>query len=62
MRHFNYRSLNELRQSADALGARHVVFEESPDRIREILARKVAVGPVTVGNSIAIHPTAGLTS
>ena len=57
MKHFVYRQLSELRQTAKALGASHVRFEEDPERVKTQLARKVQVGQVTVGNSIAIHPT-----
>jgi NADPH2 dehydrogenase len=59
MRHFTYKSLSELQQSAEELGATHVRFEEDPERIKAILARKVRVGDVLVGNSIAIHPMEG---
>jgi NADPH2 dehydrogenase len=59
MKHFVYRQLSELRQTAKALGASHVRFEEDPERVKTQLARKVQVGQVTVGNSIAIHPMEG---
>lgn len=59
MRHFLYRTLAELRQSAEALGAAHVRFEEDPARVRQVLARKVRVGEFTTGNSIANHPMEG---
>ena len=59
MRHFTYKSLDELRQSCRDLGAVHVGFEPDPGQVRSILARKVQVGPVTVGNSLAIHPMEG---
>ncbi len=59
MRNFTYKTLAELRQAAESLGARNVVFEENPGRVRQLLARKVAVGPATIGNSILIHPMEG---
>lgn len=59
MRHFQYKTLDELRQSAEALGARHVCFEPDRDRVREILARKARAGPFTLANSLAIHPMEG---
>ncbi len=59
MRHFHYKSLNELRQSCKDLDAAHVRFEEDPRKVREVLARPVVVGPMTVGNSMAIHPMEG---
>jgi 2,4-dienoyl-CoA reductase-like NADH-dependent reductase (Old Yellow Enzyme family) len=59
MRHFTYKNVAELRQSTEQLGAKHVVFEENPERVKEALARKVPVGTFTLGNSIAIHPMEG---
>ncbi len=59
MRNFNFRTLNELRQKSEELGAAHVLFEEDRDRIRSALARKVRAGGVTLGNSLAIHPMEG---
>jgi NADPH2 dehydrogenase len=59
MRNFTYKRLRELQQNAEALGARHVLFEGEPERIKQLLAREVPVGPVTLGNSIAIHPMEG---
>jgi 2,4-dienoyl-CoA reductase-like NADH-dependent reductase (Old Yellow Enzyme family) len=59
MRHFTYKSLDELRQSCSSVGTSHVGFEEDPEKIKSILARKVAVGTFTVGNSMAIHPMEG---
>lgn len=59
MRHFTYKTLEELRQGAESLGAAHVRFQEDPAKVRETLARKVAVGGFTVGNSIANHPMEG---
>jgi 2,4-dienoyl-CoA reductase-like NADH-dependent reductase (Old Yellow Enzyme family) len=59
LRHFTYKTLEELRQGAESLGAAHVQFEEDPARVGEMLARKVEVGAFTVGNSIANHPMEG---
>src|SRR5216684_3514446 len=59
MKHFSYRTLNELQRGAEAAGAKHVRFEEDPESIKSLLARKVAVGGFTVGNSVAIHPMEG---
>src|SRR6266852_2673710 len=59
MRHFTYKTLSELRQSCNALGAACVRFEEDPERVRAILARPVRVAEMTIGNSIAIHPMEG---
>jgi 2,4-dienoyl-CoA reductase-like NADH-dependent reductase (Old Yellow Enzyme family) len=62
VKHFTYRTLTDLEQSAEAVGATHVRFEPNPQRVKEILARKVQVGRSTVGNSIAIHPMEGCDS
>ncbi len=59
MRHFQYRSLGELQNSAVELGATHVLFEPDPERVKRILARAVPLGEFTLGNSIAIHPMEG---
>ncbi len=58
-KHFLYKNLNELRQAAEQLGARHVQFEDDPQRVVAALSRKVQVGDVTAGNSMAIHPMEG---
>ncbi len=59
MRHFVYKTLDELRQAADELGARNVRFLADPEAVRRVLANPVRVGNVTVGNSLAIHPMEG---
>ena len=59
MKHFTYKTLSELQQGAETVGASHVRFEENPENIKSILARKVRVGNFTVGNSIAVHPMEG---
>src|SRR5512140_2950576 len=61
MRHFQYKTLSELQQSAEGL-TQHVRFESGVGKIQEILVRKVAVGSVTLGNSMAIHPMEGCDS
>lgn len=59
MRHFHYRNLDELIADGAKHDTRHLFFEPDPAAIRSVLARPVAVGPVRVGNSIAIHPMEG---
>jgi NADPH2 dehydrogenase len=59
MRHFQYKTLPELRRAAEALGAIHVRFEDDPEKIKSVLRRKVQVGSFTAGNSVAIHPMEG---
>jgi 2,4-dienoyl-CoA reductase-like NADH-dependent reductase (Old Yellow Enzyme family) len=59
MRYFIYKSLEELEAAARALGAQHVRFIHGRARVQELLQRRVQVGGVTVGNSMAIHPMEG---
>ncbi len=59
MRHFTYQTLKALQQETENLGLRHVRFEESPEKIKSVLARPVTVGGFRAGNSIAIHPMEG---
>ena len=59
MRHFVYKTLDELRRAADEAGAAHVRFAAGPEEVRRVLARPVRVGALTVGNSIAIQPMEG---
>ena len=59
MRHFVYKTLDELRRAAEEIGAAHVRFIDNPDEVRRVLARPVRVGTFTVGNSIAIQPMEG---
>jgi len=59
MKHFVYKTLDELRRAAEETGARHVRFTESPEEVRRVLVRPVTVGAFTVGNSIAIQPMEG---
>jgi NADPH2 dehydrogenase len=58
-RRFSYRSLGELGKGCEALDASCVLLEQDRERIKTVLARKVDVGPVRLGNSIAIHPMEG---
>jgi NADPH2 dehydrogenase len=62
MKQFNYKTLEDLRHSADSLQASHVRFEADPERVRQALARKVQVGAMTAGNSCAIQPMEGCDS
>lgn len=62
MKHFTYKSLNDLERDAERCGATHVRFEADPQKVKEALARKVQVGNFTVGNSICIHPMEGCDS
>src|SRR5258708_29975156 len=60
MSHFRYKSLSELQQDAEKLGATHVRFESDIANVKEALARPVTVpGGFTVGNSMCIHPMEG---
>src|ERR1039457_6629629 len=59
MRHFQYKTLSELQQSCEATGATHVRFETDPETVKSTLGRPVTVGPMRVGNSLAIHPMEG---
>lgn len=59
MRHFVYKTLDELQRAAEETGATHVRFTADPEEVRRVLARPVRVGAKTVGNSIAIQPMEG---
>ncbi|MFB3828866.1 MAG: NADH:flavin oxidoreductase [Bryobacteraceae bacterium] len=59
MRHFTYKSLDELRRAARELGAAHVQFEDDPAKVRAVLARPVRFGRHTLGNSLAVQPMEG---
>jgi NADPH2 dehydrogenase len=59
MKHFKYKTLSELRQSCNEIGASHVQFEEDPAKVQETLKRPVRVGDFRVGNSMCIHPMEG---
>jgi NADPH2 dehydrogenase len=62
MRHFTYKNLDELRRSADELGARHVRFEHDTGEIQRQVSRPVDIGGFRVGNAMAIHPMEGCDS
>ncbi|MBI4874886.1 MAG: NADH:flavin oxidoreductase [Acidobacteria bacterium] len=59
MRHFTYRTLEDLEHSADRLGAAHVRLEADPEQVKAALGRKVALRSFTLGNSLATHPMEG---
>ena len=59
MRRFHFDTVDEIRQAAADVGARHVQFLDDAQAIRTGLARKVTVAGNTVGNAIAIHPMEG---
>jgi NADPH2 dehydrogenase len=62
MKHFHYKNLDQLRQSAEELGARYVGFEPDSKEIRRQVARHVDVAGFRVGNALAIHPMEGCDS
>jgi NADPH2 dehydrogenase len=59
MKHFVFENLEQLRAAAEACGARHVHFIDSPDAVRRALAQPVRVGRFMAANSMAIHPMEG---
>lgn len=59
MKHFVYKTLDELRQAAEELGTTNVRFETDPERVKAALTRKVRGRSFTLGNSMAIHPMEG---
>ncbi|MBK5293001.1 MAG: NADH:flavin oxidoreductase [Acidobacteriia bacterium] len=59
MKYFNYHTLAEIEQAAAGQGAAQVRFESDANQVKLALARKVPVGSVTAGNSMAIHPMEG---
>ncbi len=59
MRHFTFKSLEELRRAAQELGAAHVQFEDDPAKVRAALARPVRFGRREIGNSLAVQPMEG---
>jgi 2,4-dienoyl-CoA reductase-like NADH-dependent reductase (Old Yellow Enzyme family) len=59
MRHFHFDTVDEIRQAAADVGARHVAFLDDPSAIRGALAQSVTVGNAIAGNAIAIHPMEG---
>ena len=59
MRHFVYKTLDELQRSAEELGTRNIRFEADPERVKNVLFRKVQGKSYTLGNSMGIHPMEG---
>ncbi|MEJ7607703.1 MAG: hypothetical protein WKF37_15870 [Bryobacteraceae bacterium] len=59
MRYFTYKTLSQLQQDTERVGATQVQFEQDPEKVKSVLARKVQVGDFTVGNSICIQPMEG---
>jgi 2,4-dienoyl-CoA reductase-like NADH-dependent reductase (Old Yellow Enzyme family) len=59
MRSFTYETLEDLRQSAEQLGATHVRLESGREAVKAALARQVALRSFTLGNSLGIHPMEG---
>ena len=59
MRHFLYKTLDELRRAAEERGCTHVVFEDDPEAVKSVLARPVAGRGFRTGNSMAIQPMEG---
>ena len=59
MKHFKYKSLEELCADAERLQATHVRFEGDAATVTEVLSRPVDVAGFRVGNSMAIHPMEG---
>ena len=58
MKHFSYKTLDQLRQDAEQR-TQFVRFETDKEKLKALLGRKVQVGPITMGNSMAIHPMEG---
>lgn len=62
MKHFSYKNLDQLKQEAEQK-TQFVRFESEPEKVKQILGRKVAIGrSITLGNSMAIHPMEGCDS
>lgn len=58
MKHFSYKTLDQLKQDAEQR-TQFVRFEDDKEKLKALLGRKVQVGPITMGNSMAIHPMEG---
>ncbi|MGP8247521.1 MAG: NADH:flavin oxidoreductase [Bryobacteraceae bacterium] len=56
---FSYKSLGELGRACEEWGASCVRLEPDRERIKSVLARKVDIGRIRLGNSIAIQPMEG---
>ena len=61
MRHFLYKNLEQLQQSADQL-THHVRFEADKSKVQAALGRPVIGKSYKLGNSMAIHPMEGCDS
>ncbi len=61
MRHFLYKNLEQLQQSADQL-TQHVRFEADKPKVQAALGRPVIGKSYKLGNSMAIHPMEGCDS
>lgn len=61
MKKFAYKTLDQLAADAEAR-TQFVRFVADKDRVKAALGRPVKVGPVTLGNSMAIHPMEGCDS
>jgi len=59
LRHFTFKSLDELSRAAAELGAESVRFETDREKVKAALGRTVRVGRFTLGNAMAIHPMEG---
>lgn len=59
MRHFNYKSLDAVRQSCSDLELKHLRFETDAARVQEALLRPVSGAGFRIGNSMCIHPMEG---
>ncbi len=59
MKHFVYKTLEELEAGALSVGAGNVRFEHDVERVKTLLGRPVQVGDLRVGNSMAVHPMEG---
>src|SRR4051794_32818945 len=62
MKYFSYKSLADLAEDAERVGATHVRFDTDPESVKSGLARPVRVGEFRVGNSICIQPMEGCDS
>lgn len=59
MKHFCNKTLDQLKQDAEQR-TQFVRFETDKEKLKALFrGRKVQVGPITMGNSMAIHPMEG---
>ncbi|MEO8028984.1 MAG: NADH:flavin oxidoreductase [Bryobacteraceae bacterium] len=59
MKHFKYKSLEDLSHDAGSIGASQVQFDSDPAAVTRVLSQPVDVAGFRVGNSMAIHPMEG---